>query len=93
MKEVYPNYSWHTGLAPCVFGFTAFVHLHNPDDKFIPRSLKCIFVGYSLTQKGYKCYHPQSKKFMISVDVTVQETKKFFEDPDSSAKEKGGGAK
>ena len=33
MKEVYPNYSWHTGLAPRVFGCTAFVHLHNPEDK------------------------------------------------------------
>ena len=24
------------------------------------RAIKCIFVGYSLTQKGYKCYHLSS---------------------------------
>ena len=90
MKEAYPNYSWHTCLAPRVFGCTAFVHLYNPEDKFSPRSLKCVFVGYSLTQKGYKCYHPQSKKFLISADVTFQETNKFFEVSDLAAKEKGG---
>ena len=26
-------------------------------------------MGYSSTQKGYKCYHPPTKRFFDSIDV------------------------
>ena len=31
--------------------------------------MKCIFVGYSSENKGYRLYHPQSKRILISRDV------------------------
>ena len=59
-------------LNPKVFGYTTFVHGQNCS-KFDPRAHKCIFLGYYLTRKGYKCYHPQLRKYFMSMDVS------FFE--------------
>jgi transposase InsO family protein len=54
------------GVSPKVFGCVCFVHIHGPiRSKLDPRSLKCVFVGYSPTQKGYKCYHPPSRKYCL----------------------------
>ncbi|CAL9013295.1 unnamed protein product [Prunus brigantina] len=64
-------------LPPRVFGFISFVHLHH-SGKLDPHSLKCIFLGYSATQKGYKCYHPPSKKFFVTRDVTFHEEHAYF---------------
>ena len=47
-----------------IFGAIAYVHI--PDvkrQKLDPKSEKCILVGYSLEQKGYKCYNPSTRKF------------------------------
>ena len=42
-------------LSPQVFGCTYFVRDDNSScEKLDPRALKCVFVGYSPTQKGYK---------------------------------------
>jgi hypothetical protein len=40
-----------------VFGCIAYVHV--PDEKkskLDPKADKCIFIGYSLKQKGYRCF-------------------------------------
>ena len=42
------------------------------------RALKCLFLGYSPTQKGYKCHHPPTRKFFVSKDVTFVESQPFF---------------
>jgi len=42
-----------------VFGCIAYVHV--PDEKkskLNPKAQKCIFIGYSLEQKGYRCFNP-----------------------------------
>ncbi|WVZ82886.1 hypothetical protein U9M48_030094 [Paspalum notatum var. saurae] len=42
-----------------LFGCTCFVRDHRPSvGKLDPRAVKCIFVGYSSVQKGYKCWSP-----------------------------------
>ncbi|KAL8151306.1 hypothetical protein V2J09_021114 [Rumex salicifolius] len=78
LKEFFP--SWKpSSLEPRVFGCTAFVHIHAPlRGKLDPKAQRCLFLGYSPTQKGYKCYDPTSKKFFISMDVTFHENSSFF---------------
>lgn len=62
-------------LSPRVFGYTCFVQDTRPQkSKLDPKSLKCMFLGYSLSHKGYCCYSPELKRYLISPDVT------FFED-------------
>lgn len=49
------------------FGCIAFVHIHDHNrGKLDPRARKYVFVGYTPTQKGYKCFEPISKKKNLS---------------------------
>ena len=71
LEVLSPPSSASKGVSLKVFGCVCFVHVHGPTQgKLDPRALKCVFVGYSPTQKGYKCYHPPSKKQFVSMDVT-----------------------
>jgi hypothetical protein len=46
-----------------VFGCIAYVHVpHEKKSKLDPKVEKFIFVGYSLEQKGYKCFNPSIRK-------------------------------
>lgn len=79
LNDFYPHFRTSNGLTPRVFGCTAFIHVHSQHrGELDPRDIKCVFLGYSSTQKGYKCYNPLSKKFYISVDVTFFKHKPFF---------------
>ena len=54
-----------------VFGSTCFVHDLSPGrDKLPPRAVKCVFLGYSKVQKGYRCYCPSTHRFYVSANVT-----------------------
>ncbi|GJY93024.1 gag-pol polyprotein [Tanacetum coccineum] len=46
--------------------------------KFEPKSLKCVFLGYSHIQKGYRCYSPQLHRYLVSRDVTFHEDLPYF---------------
>jgi transposase InsO family protein len=62
-----------------VFGSIAFVHV--PDEKrrkLDPKSEKMIFVGYSLEQKGYKCFNPITQKSRVSRDVVFDEVTSWY---------------
>ncbi|PKU79659.1 Retrovirus-related Pol polyprotein from transposon TNT 1-94 [Dendrobium catenatum] len=82
LSSFYPEFRTHHNIAPKVFGCTAYVHIHSHErGKLDPRALKCIFVGYSATQKGYKCYHPPTRKTFVSIDVTFDEKNSYFSYP------------
>ena len=58
-----------------IFSSIAFVHV--PDEKrqkLDPKSEKCILVGYSIEQKGYKCFNHSTKKGRVSLDVVFDES-------------------
>ena len=48
-------------LHPRVFGCVAYVHLHkNQRTKLEPCAHRCLFLGYVVHQKGYRCYDPST---------------------------------
>ena len=58
-SKYFLNFTTSTGLVPKVFCCLSFVHVHAHNrGKLNTRAIKCIFVGYSSTKKGYKYYHP-----------------------------------
>nr|KYP72342.1 Retrovirus-related Pol polyprotein from transposon TNT 1-94 [Cajanus cajan] len=69
-----------------VFGSTCFVHNHSPGlDKLSAQSHKCVFLGYPRSQKGYKCFSPSLRRYLISADVTFLESSFYFPSPSSSS--------
>ncbi|CAH9069280.1 unnamed protein product [Cuscuta europaea] len=66
-------------VPPKVFGCTCFVQDLSPSlDKLSPRAIKCIFLGYSRVQKGYRCYSPSTHRFYTSADVSFFEDQPYF---------------
>lgn len=50
-----------------VFGCRCFPYLKDrASTKFEPKSYPCIFIGYSSIHKGFRCFHPPSRKAYIS---------------------------
>jgi len=62
-----------------VLGCIAYVHV--PDEKRSKLDLKtkkCIFIGYSLEQKGYRCFNPSTQKLQVSKDVVFDEMVSWY---------------
>ena len=79
-SKVYPPVKILFWIPQKKFGCKTFVHIHKEHrTKLDPCVLKCVFVGYSPTQKGYKCYNPIPRKIFISMDVNLLwESTKFI---------------
>ena len=66
-------------LPPRVFDCTCFVHILTPgQDKLSAKAMKCLFLGYSRLQKGYRCYSLETHRYFISANVTFFEDSPFF---------------
>ena len=66
-------------LCPRVFGCVCFVHILTlRQDKLSAKATKCVFLGYSRLQRGYRCYSPDINRYFISTDVTFFENSSFF---------------
>ncbi|RVX13689.1 Retrovirus-related Pol polyprotein from transposon RE1 [Vitis vinifera] len=66
-------------LPPRVFGCVTFVHLHKHQrTKLTSHALQCVFVGYALHKKGYRCYHPPTRRMFITMDVVFHEDSMYF---------------
>ena len=74
-------------LSPHVFGCMAFVHLHKHQcTKLTSGALQYVFVGYVLHKKGYRCYHPPTRRMFITMDVVFHEDSMYFS-PESKLQE------
>ncbi|XP_057451465.1 uncharacterized protein LOC130743298 isoform X5 [Lotus japonicus] len=79
-KTIFPACRLHTDMPLKVFGCTVFMHKPSTSrSKLDPRAEKCIFVGYSPNQKGYRVFNPITKKLCVSMDVTFLEHQPFFQ--------------
>ena len=55
-------------IEPYIFRCTCFVRdVRVHVSKLDPKSLKCIFLGYSRVQKGYQCYYPSLRIWFRSM--------------------------
>lgn len=78
LTQFYPHVRTSNGLPLKIYG-VYFIHEHSQNGgKLDPRAIKCVFIGYSSTQNGYRCYNPLSKKLYIATNVTFAETKQYF---------------
>ena len=72
-------------IAPKIFGCVCFVWDVRPDHtKLDPKSLKCVVLGYSRVQKGYHCYCPTLKRYLVLPDVSFLEDIPFTLSPSNS---------
>jgi hypothetical protein len=61
------------------FGCVCFVHLPSHErHKLSAQYTKCVFLGYSISQKGFVCYNLSCSKFHISRNVVFFENQYFF---------------
>ena len=79
LVSLFPSALFFSNLPLKVFGCVAFVH-NVPENlgTLEPRATKCMFLGYSMSHKGYRCYCPSSRKLFISRDVSFNETIPFY---------------
>ena len=72
-------------LPPYVFGCVCFVHILTPgQDKLSAKATKCVFLGYSRLQRGYRCYSTDTNRYFISADVTFFGGSSFFSSEEHS---------
>lgn len=70
-------------LPPRIFGCVVFVHLHKHQrTKLTPQALRCVFVGYATRQKGYRCFHPPTRRLFVTMDVVFHEDTMYFSKPE-----------
>jgi len=75
------TYNSTLSLPPKIFGWVSFVYVYKQQRRELgPRAFKCIFLGNFVTQKGYKCFHPPSRKFFVT-DVTFNEQVSYLNHP------------
>ncbi|RVW41504.1 Retrovirus-related Pol polyprotein from transposon RE2 [Vitis vinifera] len=87
-QKMVPRFSTLSSLAceSCQLGKHTRVsfpkHLNNRD-KLSAKATKCIFLGYSRLQKGYRCYSLDTHRYFLSADVTFFEDSPFFSSSES----------
>jgi len=80
---LFPHKPFHP-LSLRVFGSTCFVHNFIPSlNKLSPRSHKCVFLGFTRLQKGYKCFSPSLNRYFVSTNVTFDEFSLYFKSESS----------
>ncbi|TXG74049.1 hypothetical protein EZV62_002628 [Acer yangbiense] len=68
-----------------IFGSPAYFHV--TESKLDPRAKKAIFVGFSEGVKGFRLWNPESKKIILSRDVTFDESAMLKQIPQDTENE------
>ncbi|KAJ9535806.1 hypothetical protein OSB04_un001038 [Centaurea solstitialis] len=75
-------------LEPKVFGCTTFAHIPKSHrNKLDPCADKCVFVGYGVNQKGYRCYNPETRHMFTTMNCDFLETKYYYSSQHSGQRE------
>jgi hypothetical protein len=62
-----------------VFSCITYVHvLDEKRSKLDPKVKKCIFIGYFLEPKGYRCFNPSTRKLQVNRDVVFDEMVNWY---------------
>lgn len=77
LHQTYNSSFLENNLPMRVFGCTTYVHLHH-SSKLDPKAVRCIFLGSSTSQKGYKCFDPLTEHLFVTYDVTFHENNPFY---------------
>ncbi|GAB2267742.1 hypothetical protein Dimus_038680 [Dionaea muscipula] len=80
-RILFPDNSLHPihPLPLRIFGCTCYIRdIRSTLTKLDPKSLRCVFLGYSRVQKGYRCYSPDLRQFCVSADISFDESTPFF---------------
>ena len=76
---IFPNETLYH-VSRYLFGCTCFVHNVSPGlDKLFAKAIKCVFLGYSRLQEGYKCYSSLTRRYYISANVSFFEHSSFVQ--------------
>lgn len=66
-------------MSPKVFGRTVYVHIPKHErTRFSSCATKCVFVGYGVNQKGYRCFDPSTGKVITTINCNFLETEFFY---------------
>ena len=66
---IHPNYSILRMFGPRCYPYT----WDTKKNKFIPKTIICVFLGYSYKHKGYQCFDPQTRRMFVSRHVMFDE--------------------
>uniref|UniRef100_A0A803LY61 Retroviral polymerase SH3-like domain-containing protein n=1 Tax=Chenopodium quinoa TaxID=63459 RepID=A0A803LY61_CHEQI len=47
-------------------------------NKLAPRAVRCVFVGYGINQKGYRCFDPVTNRLYTTMDCDFVETEYYY---------------
>lgn len=82
-----PHELWYG--APSMYRYLKAVgclaYAHIKQDKLEPRAVKCVLIGYPIGVKGYKLWSLDDQKFIVSRDVTFDESQFPLKDKKDAA--------
>ena len=66
-------------LPPRIFGSSVFVHIPKHErSKLSPCAVKCVFIGYGINQKGYRCFDPKKRQIFTTMNCDFLESEFFY---------------
>ncbi|KAJ9566582.1 LOW QUALITY PROTEIN: hypothetical protein OSB04_002548 [Centaurea solstitialis] len=81
-----PKFLWPEALVTAVYLINR-LPTRTLKSKLDPCAEKCVFVGYGVNQKGYRCYNPKSGHMFTTMNCDFLETEYYYTSHHSGEKE------